>query len=142
MYSILLDVHNLDASSRALPPSSWPEAKEYLRRMQSWSTRASWGGVAELFLLSHMSDRPIYLVERHRDGQSQLFLAPLGPQEARKPSICLAWSGVHYDAVFLPECAWKALFPGHVLGIIPTHAHLPCMSQECMYKQMGFSRCM
>ena len=31
VYSILLDVHNLDASSGLLPPSTWPEAKEYLR---------------------------------------------------------------------------------------------------------------
>jgi hypothetical protein len=32
--TILLDVADIDAAERALPPNTWPEAKQYLHKMQ------------------------------------------------------------------------------------------------------------
>ena len=107
LYSILLDVSDINAEERRRPSIKWPEAQAYLRHMSSWGTRASWGGVAELFVFAHMSLRKIYLAEHHNDGTWQLFLPPLGPECDAKGSICVAWAGGHYDAVRLPENGWK-----------------------------------
>ena len=115
LYSILLDIGNIDAGDRSRPVSKWPEAQTYLTNMSKSATRASWGGVAELHVLAHMSERKIYLVEHHHDGKWQLFLPPIGPKSPSKPPVCVAWSGGHYDAVMLPDDAWSNLYPGFLL---------------------------
>lgn len=115
-HRILLDVEDAPdthpEAQRRLPAIDWPEAQEYLRRMQAWGTRESWGGHAELAILARMSGRQIYLVERHSsDNTWQLFVPPLGGKECKKASICVAWDGGHFDAVSLPLEAWPLLHP-------------------------------
>ena len=111
LHNLLLDVDKApDDRPRRLPASDWPETREYLERMREWGTRASWGGAAELRVLAGMSQRRIFLVEKHGDDTWQLFLPPLG-SGGRAPDICVAWSGGHYDAVRLPPEGWRLLYP-------------------------------
>ena len=109
--NFLLDVDIApDDHPRRLPAIDWPEAREYLKRMETWETRASWGGAAELRVLAGMSHRRIFLVEKHADNTWQLFARPLG-SPAGQPDICVVWSGGHYDAVRLPPEDLHLLYP-------------------------------
>ena len=111
VHNILLDVDSgPDDRPRRLPAIDWPEAQEYLKQMETWGTRASWGGAAELRVLAGMSRRRIFLAERHNDNTWQLFDRPLG-SAAGKPDICVVWNGGHYDAVYMPPEDFNLLFP-------------------------------
>ncbi len=88
-----------------LDSGRWSGSDEYLHVMGAAITqRRQWGGFAEASVLAHMYKVKLYLFASYEDGSVALQCEPVQPADSTA-SVCLMWSGAHYDSLSMEPAA-------------------------------------
>ena len=73
--------------------------------------RSQWGGWGEALCVAHQWNLQVAIFVSFPDGSLSLCVGPAGPVGA-SGTMCLLWSGTHYDAIQLtPPADVSQLFP-------------------------------
>jgi len=88
-----------------LDSGRWSGPDEYLRVMGAEIThRRQWGGFAEASVMAHLFKVELYFFVRYEDGSVALQCEPVRPADSTA-SVCLMWSGTHYDSLTIQPAA-------------------------------------